>query len=308
MNRVLVTGAAGFVGSSVVKECVKKGLFVYAVDVVEDPNARIDLSSPNIEYSKLDVFDEKRVAEYLKVRKIDTVFHFAWVGSAGPLRGDSDSQIANAKMTVQLLRSAKESGCEKFICAGTIMEFETIEAVFAQGSKPQASFAYGAGKLLAHTLCKIVSNEIGMNLVWAHITNSFGVGELSPRLINTTIRKCINSGILEFTSAVQNYDFVYIDDVAHAFYLLGEKGVANKSYVIGSGNPRSLRSFLEQIVDICGKGLEPQFGNIPFTGVNLDKAYFSINDLEIDCGYAPRISFEEGIRKTYQWLLQMEGD
>jgi nucleoside-diphosphate-sugar epimerase len=306
MNKVIITGAAGFVGAAVVKECLSKGIFVYAVDIVENPSSRLDLSNKNLVYRKLDIFNKSDFLNYFKDKKIDTIFHFAWIGSAGPLRTDINCQINNAKMSVELLKSAKDIGCKKFVCAGSIMEFEALEVVYAQNSKPQESFIYGIGKQLAHSLCKIISNKIDIELVWAYITNTFGVGEASPRLINTTIKKCIYKEPLQFTSGVQNYDFIYIDDVAHAFYLLGLHGINNKAYVIGSGNAGPLRRFLEELVYICYKEAKPIFGDIPFTGVNLDISVFSTHEIEKDCGFKPKVSFKEGIKKTHKWILEQE--
>lgn len=302
MNKIVVTGAAGFVGSAVVNKCLSEGIFVYAIDIIDDPSFRLPVDNKNLKYIKQDLNDFEKLSHLLSNQDIDTFYHFAWKGSAGPLREDYNCQIQNAVLAVELMKIAKEIGCKKFICAGTVMEYESFEAVFAQESKPQMSFIYGIGKQLAHSLCKPVANKIGIDLIWAHITNSYGVGEFSPRLINSTIRKCIRKEPLQFTSATQNYDFIYIDDVADAFYLLGEKGKANKSYVIGSGNAGPLRGFLEKLVYTCDKSAKPLFGDIPFTGTNLQLSVFSIKEIERDCGFKPNIPFEEGIRKTLEWI------
>lgn len=306
MNKVLITGAAGFVGSALIKECLDKGLFVYAIDVVEDPSFRLPLDNKNLIYIQKDLTKFQELESELVNENIDTFYHFAWKGSAGPLREDYICQVDNALLAVELMKFAKSIGCSKFVFAGTIMEFETNEAIYSLETKPQMAYLYGVGKSLAHQLCKPVANKIGIDLVWGYITNTFGVGELSPRLINTTIRKCINHEELNFTSGTQNYDFIYIDDVAKAFYLLGEKGKANKAYMIGSGHARPLKEFLTILVKTCDKDAVPNFGNVPFTGVNQSLETFSIHELEKDCDFKPQVSFEEAIRRTFEWLKKEE--
>lgn len=306
MNRILVTGAAGFVGSAVVKELLCHELLVVALDVVDDPSARLDLSNNKLVYLKADISDITNFKEICFKNRIDTVYHFAWLGSAGPLREDYGCQIDNALTCAKLLEASKEAGVNRFIVAGSIMEFESFEAIYAQESKPQAAYIYGIGKQLAHEICKPVANKIGIELVWAYITNTFGVGELSPRLVNTTIRKCINKEPLQFTSGKQNYDFIYIDDVAKAFYLIGEKGKTNKGYVIGSGNAGPLRRFLEDLVYTCDEEAKPLFGDVPFTGVNLGLDVFDTKELRDDCGFVPKVSFSEGVRLTFEWLKKVE--
>ena len=306
MNRIVVTGAAGFVGSAVCKECLKNGYFVYAIDIVDNPVQRLPLEDKNLVYIKCNLSDLDAIENKLTNKDIDTFFHFAWKGSAGPLREDYVCQIDNAKSTVELLKLAKRIGCKKFVVAGSIMEFETNEAIYSQDTKPQMSYLYGVGKTLAHELCKPIANNIGIDLVWAYITNTFGVGEKSPRLINNTIKKCINHEELNFTSGTQNYDFIYIDDVAVAFRLLGEKGKPNKGYLIGSGQAKPLKEFLTLLIKTCDKDAVGNFGNIPFTGVNQSLETFSIKELQEDCGFEPKVSFEEGIRRTFEWLKKEE--
>lgn len=307
MKTILVTGAAGFVGSAVIKELINNDKRVIAIDIVDNPSQRLPIDNKNLIYIKHDISDINGLASILANYEFDTAYHFAWVGSAGPLREDYDCQINNAKLTAELLKLSKELGCNRFISAGTIMEYETFSAVYNQGTKPQMSYIYGVGKQLAHSICKPLANKLGVDLIWAYITNAFGVGELSPRLINSTIRKCINGEELNFSSGTQNYDFLYIDDVARAFYLLGEKGKADNGYIIGSGRAGPLREFLEKLVSVCNEDAKPNFGSVPFTGTNLSLETFSIKQIQDDCGFVPEVSFEEGVKKTFEWLKQEEG-
>ena len=303
MNRVVVTGAAGFLGSHVVKELLKNGCHVFAYDIVDSNKVKLP-SDGNLVYKKLDVYDINAFESDLTGKDIDTFYHFAWIGSSGELRSDYNCQVNNALKTVELLKMAKRVGCKRFIFSGTIMEYESFDAIYQQGSAPQTSYIYGVGKGLAHSICKPIANDIGIELIWALVTNTYGVGELSPRLINSTIRKCINNEELNFTAGTQLYDFIYIDDVATAFYLLGLRGLKNKSYVIGSGQPKHLREYLETLIRVVGASRTPSFGSVPYTGVELSEKALSTDDLKRDCGFELKTSFEEGIRKTFEWLKE----
>jgi len=302
--KAIVTGANGFIGSSVVKKLISEGIFVLAISRSFE-KSRLQ-SHPNLRTMELSLDNIYLLEKLVNFEEYNLFYHFAWDGSSGNLRNNEKIQIQNALFTIDCLRIAKNIGCNKFIAAGSIMELEVNEVIYTQESKPGTQYIYGIGKVLAHGLAKPIANQIGISLVWTLITNAYGVGEESPRFINQTLRKIINKKPLEFTSATQNYDFVYIDDVASAFFLLGLYGKENKHYVIGSGNPRPLRNFIEEMCGSLKVSYSPVFGRVPFTGVNLPLQYFSTNDIYYDCGFKPLISFSEGTSRTFEWLRKSE--
>ena len=108
------------------------------------------------------------------------------------------------------------------------MEYEVEAAIHSQGSHPGMGYIYGMGKHVAHCMCKSVAANIGIDLLWPMITNAYGVGELSPRFVNTTLRKIINGEPLQFTAATQNYDFVYKSRTATPGTFCGRNGRGRK--------------------------------------------------------------------------------
>ena len=181
-----------------------------------------------------------------------------------------------------------------------------MAAAYTQGNKPGLGYIYGGGKLIAHVMCMSVAVDIGIDLIWPEITNAYGVGEFSPRMVNTTIRKVIRGEAPQFTAGTQHYDFVYIDDVARAFYLIGEKGKPFHEYLIGSSTARPLREFLLEMKASIAPDLDFIFGDIPFTGIDLPLEKFDCSQTERDTGFKAEISFGEGVRRTMEWLKEVE--
>lgn len=303
MKNAIVTGANGFVGGAVVRELLANGIGVCAV-VHRDHRDNLP-EHPGLTVASCDLDKMPELTEKIEKDVYDTFYHFAWAGSAGPARADTALQLNNAQWTVEALRAAKELGCGRFLCAGSIMEHETMAAAYAQGNRPGPAYIYGGGKVIAHMMCMSVAAQLGVELVWPEITNAYGVGEKSPRMVNTTIQKCIRGESPQFTAGTQNYDFVYIDDAARAFRLIGERGKPFHEYLIGSGHARPLREFLLEMRSAIAPELAFQFGDVPFTGTDLPLERFDCSRTEADTGFRAEISFAEGCRRTRDWWKEI---
>ncbi len=303
MKKVIITGADGFVGSYTVEKFLSEDCEVLALDMGEFPK-RLK-PQENLHYMQCDISNTEYMLKSVPHDTYDTFIHFAWAGSAGAARVDYNLQMQNALNTVECMKAAKGLGCSRFVCAGSIMEYEVEAAIHAQGSHPGMGYIYGMGKHIAHCMCKSVAVDIGIELVWPMITNAYGVGELSPRFVNTTLRKIINNEPLQFTAATQNYDFVYASDVAKAFYLIAKNGKPFCEYMIGSGNARPLKEFILEMQKECAPEAELLFGDIPFTGTNMPLSTFDITNTREDCGYEPSVSFAQGTRMTMEWLKSL---
>lgn len=302
--KVIATGANGFIGSNTVNYLLSQGVQVIAL--CHDGHANHLQPSKLLQVIPFSLENIADVEKLLTKDDYDIFYHFAWKGSAGPQRADTKLQLANAQWTVEALELAYRLGCKRFVCAGSIMEHETIAAAFTQGNRPGMGYIYGGGKLIAHVMCMSVAAKLGVELVWPEITNAYGVGELSPRMVNTTIRKCIKGESPQFTAGTQNYDFVYIDDVARAFYLIGKNGKPFHEYLIGSSTARPLKEFLLEMKQSIAPDLDFIFGDIPFTGTNLPLSVFDCSQTEKDTGFKAEISFAEGTKRTRDWLAGLE--
>ena len=305
MKAAIITGAAGFVGRHTVDEFLAQGVEVLAVGRGECPTGFS--GREGLSYLRCDVRKQQRLLEAIPQGRYDTFVHLAWAGSAGGQRADCALQVENAITAAECVKVAQTLGCQRFVCASSIAELESETAVHTQGSRPDAHYFYGAGKLASHCLCKLAAADVGIDLVWCVITNAYGAGELSPRFINTTLRKMIKGEPLTFTAATQNYDFVYITDVARALYQASCKGKPFFEYVIGSGRARPLKEYILAMRDVCAPNAQPLFGSVPFTGTSLPLEAFSIEQLAADTGFAPQVSFADGVAKTAQWLCDIDG-
>lgn len=306
MRKTIITGANGFVGSHLVRELIDNKIQV--ISIIRNANSDLSLL-PKSKYNRIvycDMSEIKNLTELISDRDIDVFYHMAWQGSAGNERSSESIQMQNVLWTSESVKVAKELGCKRFVGAGSIIEKETISLLFTNDTKLALNYIYGAGKLMAHILSKAVATQINIEHVWGMITNAYGPGEISPRLINTTLRKIIKNEELQFTSATQNYDFIYITDVARAFYYLGCQGKPFNNYVIGSNFPKPLKNFLSDIAKMYSYQDKLNFGAIPSNNAHLSLKDYDSSNLYNDTEFQTKCTFEEGIRNTMNWLQKSE--
>lgn len=295
-----MTGANGFIGSAVVKYLSGQGVEVLAL-CHNGHSDKIE-GLPLVTVGSMEMENMQAVREAVPQDDYDVFYHFAWKGSAGTVRADTRLQLDNVQWAVEAVETAYALGCKRFVGAGSIMEYEAIAEHQAQGHKPGLGTIYGGGKLAAHIMSQAIAAKLGIEFIWGEITNAYGVGEVSPRVVNTALRKCIRGESPQFTAGTQNYDFVYIDDVARAFYLIGKHGKPFHEYLIGSSHARPLKEFLLEMKEAVAPNLDFIFGDIPFTGINLPLSRFECSDTEKDTGFKAEISFAEGTKRTMLWL------
>lgn len=299
MKNVIVTGANGFIGITLVNALLEREYKVVALDIRFD-----DVLANNPNVTCINVMNKS--VENLKVEipafEYDCFFHLAWVGTSGPGRSDYVLQLNNVKVTCDYIKLCSEVGCTRVVYASSINEMETYEYLQSDDVEPSGGYIYGTGKLAAHLMGETIAKTLNVEFIPLIITNIYGVGERSARMIYTSIVKLINKEHCSFTEGYQTYDFIYITDAINSMIEVSEKGKAFNRYYIGSGEPKPLREYLLRMRDIVDPEAEIGLGDITFKGINISYAQFDLKKVEKDTGYKNQISFDEGIRMTANWI------
>lgn len=303
MKQAIVTGANGFIGKTLVQHLLEKNYFVVALDIRFDDELA---NSGNVRCVSVAGRETLSLKEAIGSGEYECFFHLAWAGTSGPLRADYRTQLDNVRTSCDYVVLCRELGCRRMIYASSINEMETYEYLQSDGIEPAGGYIYGTGKLAAHLMGETVAKINQVEFIPVIITNIYGVGEKSSRMIYTSIKKMVNKERCSFTSGYQMYDFIYLTDAIHAMIAIAEKGKAFHRYYIGSGNPRPLREFLLEMRDIVDPTAEIGLGDLPFRGKDIDYAQFDLKKVERDTGYKNRISFSDGIRMTADYIRKGE--
>lgn len=306
MKRAIVTGASGFVGSRLVGELVSKGVEVIAVVRSDKSDLTELVKYENVKIVFCSLEKILHLTTIIDSRDFDVFYHFAWSGTSGNDRSNAQLQISNIQSTCDAIYVSKELECKKFVNAGSITEYEVMKYLSIDGTTPAQSSLYSIAKLAADFMAKTLSIKLGIDYINAVISNIYGPGEKSSRFVNTTIRKFLNHETVSFTLGTQLYDFIYITDAVKSLYLVGEFGRANHIYYIGNINPLPLKEFVIRIRDIVDKDIVIEFGSIPFSGTTLSYDEFDNQRLKKEFDFDCLVSFDEGIKKTLEWIHKID--
>lgn len=302
MKSAIICGANSFVGRALTKDLLKNG---YKVCALTGPNGVYALAdAPALTVRSFSFDTIKDDLAFVLSGEYDMFFHLAWAGVSGEDRASPKVQLRNAQWTIDALNAAHMIGCRRFIAAGSIMENEALAACYTKGNKPGSGYVYGGGKVAAHIMSACMAAQLGIEVVWPKLINTYGPGEISTRMINTTLQMILKGESPTFTAATQNYDFVFIDDVAKAFRLIAERGKPFSEYIVGSSNARPLKEFLLEMKESIAPDLDFIFGDIPYTGINLPLSAFDCEETFEDTGFRAEIPFGEGIKMTLDWMRE----
>ncbi|MBS4876449.1 MAG: NAD-dependent epimerase/dehydratase family protein [Acutalibacteraceae bacterium] len=295
MQKVIITGANGFIGRSLVTKLIGKKVNVVAIDVAFENSIL-----PESEYLtkiQMSLDNTERLIAALSVEDgYDVFYHLAWQGVNGVTKADPFIQLNNAQMALKCAKVAKDIGCGKFLCAGTIAE-QAVNSL-PHLEKTSGGMMYGAAKHCTHLMLETYCKSIGLDFVWMQFSNIYGAQNKTGNLISYTLGEILSGREALFGSASQPYDFIFVDDLLEAVYRLGDRATSRNTYYIGSGAPRVLKEYLLEVGRIADREVLIQIGKRPDDGIVYTWDMFDTTALVQDIGEYVTKSFTERIQET----------
>lgn len=300
MNRVLVTGASGMVGATMIEQMLKDGIMVTAIIRPNSPKRRNLPDYDGLTIIECDISDLLTLKGNLE-KDYDTFYHFAWDGTYGSSRDDAYLQSRNIKNTLDAVELANSAGCKTFIGAGSQAEFGPISGEITDEKPKNPVTGYGIAKYAACKLSKLHCETYGIRHSWGRIVSTYGPKDNSYTMIMSSIIGMIKGERLTFTKGDQVWDYLYSGDCAKAFYLIGKSGKHGKAYTIGSGKTRRLSEFIQIMRDTINPNLEIGLGERDYYPNQVMELFADIQELSEDTGFIPEVDYEQGIEKTINW-------
>lgn len=292
--KIAITGPTGGIGVEFIRQAIELNDEVIAI--VNPKSARISNlpKSENLEIVPCLMSDYESI---MGKRDCDMFVHMAWKGAFGSNRDDTYIQCDNIKHSLDAVRLAESWGAKSFVGTGSQAEYGLTNEALTGNLPVNPLSGYGIAKYSAGKLCGILCSQFEIKYNWARIVSVFGKYDRSQTLISYLIDSLTKDIVPELTACEQVWDYIYAKDAAHAIRLIGDKGIDGKTYCVGSGHSRVLKDYVTSLRDIVNPKSELKFGIKDYYPHQPMHLAVDISELNVDTGFRPGYSFEDGIRE-----------
>lgn len=310
--KCLVTGCAGFIGSTLAERLLLEGYQVKGIDIFTDYYSRALKErnlSPLLKNKKFTFLEEDilKTDPIELLKNIDIVFHQS--AQAGVRASWGDDFIVytdnNIRATQILLEAAKEVNLQRFIYASSSSVYGEREDLPMREEDPlYPSSPYGVTKLAAENLCYLYYLNYGIPTISLRYFTVYGPKQRPDMAFHRFGRAILKrEEITIFGDGRQSRDFTYIDDAVEANLLAAKSSAQGEVFNIGGGSQVLLIEAIEILEELAGekallKNVEVQKGDVRHTRALTKRA----RDI---LGFQPKISIREGLREELQWLREV---
>ena len=303
IRSAVVTGPTGAIGTALCKALTEQNIKVYAVIRQDSKRSEHLCEIPDLMPVFCDASGYKTLPEL--VDSADAFFHLAWANTTGEGRNDMDAQIKNVQYTLDAVKAAADLSCKVFVGAGSQAEYGRVNHALTPYTPCFPENGYGIAKLCAGQMSRVECEKIGIDHIWPRILSIYGPFDGRRTMIMSTINQLLKGEKPSLTGGEQIWDFLYADDAANALYKLAMQGRSGSVYPLGSGKAGPLCKYIEAIRDTIAPNLPLGFGEIPYGEKQVMHLEADISTLKKDTGFEPAVSFEEGIRKTIDYVRRV---
>jgi UDP-glucuronate 4-epimerase len=312
--RFLVTGGAGFIGSHVVEQLLRRGDDVTVIDDLNDfyspKSKRENLTAlhnaGDFRFHQCDINDTDRAFQITVENRPEVLIHLAARAGVRPsLEQPLLYERANVQGTITLLEASRKLGVRQFIFASSSSVYGVASAVpFTEDDHLNLPISpYAATKIAGEKMCYAYSHLYAIQVICLRFFTVYGPRQ-RPDLAISRFTNMIDHGkpIPVFGDGLTGRDYTYISDIVQGILAASSYKCAYEIFNLGSAHPVRLHEMIRLIEEALGKRaiiqrLPDQPGDVPITYADISKAQRLL-------GYNPSTPFPEGIQRFVAWYRE----
>ncbi|MDQ7041873.1 MAG: NAD-dependent epimerase/dehydratase family protein [Rhodothermus sp.] len=306
MQRVFITGGAGFIGRWVVARCLERGYQVAVYDNLQagSMDHLLDFVG-TIDFYEADILDREALLAAMEEVRPTLVFHLAALHFIPYCNAHPQETLrVNVEGTYNVLEVSARMDVRTAVVASSGAIYPSVEGLIPETLAPAPVDIYGLSKLLAEQVAEQFARTTEMACVSARLFNTYGPFETNPHLIPHIIASLQQGPVIELGNIHTRRDYIYVEDVARLLVALGERVTNGYEVVnVGTGEEYSAAEIVETLRELMGQPIEIRID--PGRVRKVDKLHqrADITRLYELTGMRPEVSLREGLAR----LLQHEG-
>ncbi len=309
MERFLVTGGAGFIGSNICKRLISQGCFVRVVDnLLTGKKSNLNAVIDKLEFIQADMGDEQ--VAHSAMKDIDVVLH---QGALPSVPRSVDDPAATHKhcvdATFTLLLAARDAGIKRFVYASSSSAYgDTPTLPKVETMPPQPLSPYAVGKLVGEYYCSVFYKVFGLETISLRYFNVFGPNQDPTSQYAAAIPAFVTAILKDqpptiFGDGLQSRDFTYVDNVVEANLLAARvKQTAGEVINIACGEAVTVNEVIDDINEVLGKNIKPKY-DPPRPG-DVKHSLADITLAQKIIGFKSKMTFRQGLQKAIDWYRE----
>ncbi|MCC6848763.1 MAG: NAD(P)-dependent oxidoreductase [Deltaproteobacteria bacterium] len=295
--RMLVTGAAGFLGSQVVRAAVDRGHEVVGI-VRSHARAAAPEGGARLRLVEADLADGQALRRAAADAAPDLALHLAWSIGAGYY--DSPDNLTCVGGSLALLRGLADAGCPRVLCVGTHLELAPSDGDMAESHPVAPRGLYATCKDAVHRVAGAYLAPTATSFVWARLFNLYGPGQPDWAFVPSVVRHLLQDRRCPLTRGEQRRGFLHVRDAADAILAVGESPIRGVVHV-GSDDAVTVGDLARRVGARLGRTELLAFGAREPSPGDAPRVVPSTRRLRVEIGFRPRVSLDDGLQETIDW-------
>ena len=310
-RKVVVTGAGGFIGSHLTERLLSEGASVNAFVHYNALGGTGWLSAlphnDDLTITAGDVLDRDSVMHALDGAEV--LFHLAaLIAIPYSYRAPLSYLRVNAEGTLNVLQCAREAKVMRVVHTSTSEVYGSAQYVPIDERHPQVGQSpYSASKIAADKMAESAHLSFGVPVVTVRPFNTFGPRQSARAVVPTIISQCLTGDVVRLGSVHPVRDLNYVSNTVDGFLLAGSvEGIEGTTVNLGTGREISIKDLAQTIVGMTGRDIRivHDAGRKRPDGSEVDRLRADISRAREVLGWEPRVSLEEGLSKTIEWISE----
>jgi len=313
--KILITGAAGFIGSHTCESLIKNGNSIIGVDnfdsfyssKLKELNLEQLNQNNNFRFYTADIRNDKALNQIFSSNQVDVVIHLAAKAGVRPsIESISEYYDVNINGTVSLLESMRKNGIKKMVFASSSSIYGNNQKVpFSEDDRVDNPISpYASTKKSGELLCHVYSHLYNFDITCLRFFTVYGPRQ-RPDLAIHKFTKLIqeNKPIPFYGDGSSSRDYTYIEDIVNGISCALNHLEGYKIYNLGESKVITLKRLVEVIETILGK--KALLNQLPMQQGDVSRTFADISKARAEIGYNPAYDFETGVKKFVDWFKPM---